>query len=110
MAAYAAQSSKINNRYHVQIFLYCNRDSGVKAIENLVQKQGSIDYILLETTGIMKLNMWEDSYLYYLGLADPGPIIEMFWLDDMLESQVGLDAVITLVDAKHGLEVSDLLL
>ncbi|KXN73781.1 cobW-domain-containing protein [Conidiobolus coronatus NRRL 28638] len=64
------------------------KDSGVKAIENLVQKQGSIDYILLETTG----------------LADPGPIIEMFWLDDMLESQVGLDAVITLVDAKHGLE------
>ena len=28
------------------------RDSGVKAIENLMMKKGKFDYILLETTGL----------------------------------------------------------
>jgi hypothetical protein len=28
------------------------RDVGVKAIENLMQKKGKFDYILLETTGL----------------------------------------------------------
>ncbi|KAJ9054243.1 COBW domain-containing protein 1 [Entomophthora muscae] len=66
------------------------KDSGVKAIENLLTKKDSaqFDYILLETTG----------------LADPGPIISMFWMDDALESLIGLDGVVTLVDAKFGLK------
>ena len=51
------------------------RDVGVKAIENLMQKKGKFDYILLETTG----------------LADPGPIAAMFWLDDDLGSEIYLD-------------------
>ncbi|KAI8052470.1 CobW/HypB/UreG, nucleotide-binding domain-containing protein [Syncephalis plumigaleata] len=66
--------------------LCCNvKDIGVQAIENLMKKRGKFDYILLETTG----------------LADPGPIASMFWLDDALCSQVYLDGIITLVDAKH---------
>lgn len=28
------------------------RDNGLKAIENLMQKKGKFDYILLETTGL----------------------------------------------------------
>lgn len=51
------------------------RDVGVKAIENLMEKKGKFDYILLETTG----------------LADPGPIAAMFWLDDDLGSEIYLD-------------------
>jgi len=47
----------------------------VRAIENLMQKKGKFDYILLETTG----------------LADPGPIAAMFWLDDELGSEIYLD-------------------
>ena len=31
---------------------YIIRDSGVKAIENLMEKRGKFDYILLETTGL----------------------------------------------------------
>jgi G3E family GTPase len=63
------------------------KDSGVKAIENLMERRGkTFDYILLETTGI----------------ADPGPIAKMFWLDDALQSDILLDGIITLVDAKHG--------
>lgn len=35
------------------------------------------------------------------GLADPGPIASMFWLDDGLGSDLYLDGIVTLVDAKH---------
>ncbi|KAK4019366.1 hypothetical protein OUZ56_001390 [Daphnia magna] len=63
------------------------KDNGVKAIENLMKKKGRFDYILLETTG----------------LADPGPIASLFWLDSELCSDIHLDGIITLVDAKHGL-------
>ncbi|CDS10526.1 hypothetical protein LRAMOSA03201 [Lichtheimia ramosa] len=61
------------------------KDIGVKAIENLMEKRGKFDYILLETSG----------------LADPGPIASMFWLDDGLGSELYLDGIVALVDAKH---------
>ncbi|KAI8370967.1 COBW domain-containing protein 2-like protein [Blakeslea trispora] len=61
------------------------KDVGVKAIENLMEKKGKFDYILLETSG----------------LADPGPIASMFWLDDGLGSEIYLDGIVTLVDAKY---------
>lgn len=62
--------------YHkLLVTSYMFRDVGVKAIESLMQKKGKFDYILLETTG----------------LADPGPIAAMFWLDDELGSEIYLD-------------------
>lgn len=64
------------------------KDNGVKAIENLMTKKGKFDYILLETTG----------------LADPGPIASIFWLDDELGSDIYLDGIVTVVDAKYGLK------
>lgn len=64
------------------------KDNGVKAIENLMKRRGNFDYILLETTG----------------LADPAPIAAMFWLDDALGSQITLDGIITVVDAKFCLK------
>uniref|UniRef100_A0A1B6DNB8 CobW C-terminal domain-containing protein n=1 Tax=Clastoptera arizonana TaxID=38151 RepID=A0A1B6DNB8_9HEMI len=64
------------------------KDNGVKAIENLMTKRGKFDYILLETTG----------------LADPGPIATMFWLDKELGSDIFLDGIITVIDCKHGLK------
>uniref|UniRef100_A0A8C0EFT0 CobW C-terminal domain-containing protein n=1 Tax=Bubo bubo TaxID=30461 RepID=A0A8C0EFT0_BUBBB len=51
------------------------KDSGVKAIENLMQRRGKFDYILLETTG----------------LADPGAVASMFWVDSELGSDIYLD-------------------
>lgn len=36
-----------------------------------------------------------------LGLADPGPVAEALWTDEELEAAVHLDAIITVVDAKH---------
>ncbi|XP_064607413.1 zinc-regulated GTPase metalloprotein activator 1-like [Liolophura sinensis] len=61
------------------------KDNGVKAIEDLMTRKGKFDYVLLETTG----------------LADPGPIASMFWLDEELCSDVFLDGLITMVDSKH---------
>jgi len=67
------------------------KDSGVMAIESLMGRRGSFDYILLETTG----------------LADPGNIAPLFWMDDGLGSSIYLDGIVTLVDAKNILRLLD---
>jgi G3E family GTPase len=36
------------------------------------------------------------------GLADPGPVAQTFFMDDDIAEQYLLDAIVTLVDAKHG--------
>ncbi|XP_032435279.1 zinc-regulated GTPase metalloprotein activator 1 isoform X2 [Xiphophorus hellerii] len=64
------------------------KDNGLKAIENLMEKKGKFDYILLETTG----------------LADPGAVASMFWVDAELGSDVYLDGIVTVIDAKYGLQ------
>ncbi|KAF5874326.1 uncharacterized protein Bfra_004332 [Botrytis fragariae] len=61
------------------------KDSGVNAIETLMDRRGAFDYILLETTG----------------LADPGNLAPLFWVDEGLGSTIYLDGIVTLVDAKN---------
>ena len=63
------------------------KDSGIAAIETLMERRGKFDYILLETTG----------------LADPGNLAPVFWLDEGLGSSIYLDGIVTLVDAKNGI-------
>ncbi|UNI21717.1 hypothetical protein JDV02_007678 [Purpureocillium takamizusanense] len=67
------------------------KDTGVNAIESLMEKKGAFDYILLETTG----------------LADPGNLAPLFWVDDGLGSTIYLDGIVTLVDAKNILRSLD---
>ncbi|KFY36548.1 hypothetical protein V495_07812 [Pseudogymnoascus sp. VKM F-4514 (FW-929)] len=67
------------------------KDIGVTAIETLMKKSGAFDYILLETTG----------------LADPGNIAPLFWMDEELGSSIYLDGIVTLVDAKNILKSLD---
>ncbi|PCH40161.1 cobW-domain-containing protein [Wolfiporia cocos MD-104 SS10] len=66
------------------------KDSGVAAIEKLMQRKGAFDHILLETTG----------------LADPGPIASIFWHNEEFASGLGrdihLDGVVCVVDAVFG--------
>ncbi|KAF5309367.1 hypothetical protein D9611_013994 [Ephemerocybe angulata] len=66
------------------------KDSGIAAIEKLMEKKGAFDYIILETTG----------------LADPGPIASMFWHNEEfpsgLGSDIALDGVVCVVDALFG--------
>ncbi|KAL5725820.1 hypothetical protein ACHQM5_008918 [Ranunculus cassubicifolius] len=61
------------------------KHSLVQALEQLIQRKDRLDHILLETTG----------------LANPAPLASILWLDDQLESEVKLDAIITVVDAKN---------
>lgn len=68
-----------------------DRDTGVAAIESLMERSGTFDYILLETTG----------------LADPGNIAPLFWVDDGLGSSIYLDGIVTLVDSKNILRLLD---
>ena len=67
------------------------RDAGVNAIESLMERRGAFDYILLETSG----------------LADPGNIAPLFWVDDGLGSSIYLDGIVTLVDARNVLRSLD---
>jgi G3E family GTPase len=61
----------------------------VNALSDLVTRRqaGSLkfDRVVIETTG----------------LANPGPVAQTFFMDDEIADQYLLDAVITLVDAKH---------
>lgn len=61
------------------------------ALESLVERQKDFDYILLETTGV----------------ADPGNIAPMFWMDEGLGSSIYLDGIVTVVDAKNILKSLD---
>ena len=61
------------------------KDSLVETLEILINKRRDLDYIIIEASG----------------MANPGPIASVFWLDDELESRLRLDGVVTLVDAYH---------
>jgi len=57
----------------------------IRIISNLMEKRDRFDRIVIETTG----------------LADPAPVIQSFFVDDVMRSRCLLDAVVTVVDAKH---------
>jgi G3E family GTPase len=61
------------------------KGSLVSSLEMLIEKRSDLDYILIECSG----------------MANPGPIAALFWLDDALESRLKLDGIVTIVDAKH---------
>ena len=41
------------------------------------------------------------------GMANPGPVCQTFFMDDLVAEYYRLDSVITIVDAKHGMEILD---
>lgn len=57
----------------------------IRIISGLLKRGKAFDGIIVETTG----------------LADPGPVIQSFFVDDTLQKRTKLDAVITLIDAQH---------
>jgi G3E family GTPase len=57
----------------------------IRVVEGLMRRPGRFDAIVVETTG----------------LADPVPVAQTFFMDDDVRSKTRLDAVVTLVDAKH---------
>lgn len=61
------------------------KDDLVTTLEALLDKRQDLDYILIESSG----------------MANPGPIASIFWLDEALESRLRLNGIVTLVDAVH---------
>jgi len=60
----------------------------IRIINTLIKRSDHLDGMIIETTG----------------LADPAPVIQTFFVDDDVKERVQLDAVITVVDAKHSSE------
>ncbi len=57
----------------------------IRIIGNLMRRRDKFDHLVIETTG----------------LADPAPVIQTFFVDEDMQGQISLDAVVTVVDAKH---------
>jgi G3E family GTPase len=57
----------------------------IRILGTLMKRKNKFDYIMIETTG----------------LADPAPVAQTFFVDDEMRDSFSLDAIVTLVDAKH---------
>ncbi|MFM7888510.1 MAG: CobW family GTP-binding protein [Pseudanabaena sp.] len=57
----------------------------IRIITNLMRRRDKFDHLVIETTG----------------LADPAPVIQTFFVDEDVSTKTKLDAVVTVVDAKH---------
>jgi G3E family GTPase len=57
----------------------------IRVLNQLLKRRERFDYVLIETTG----------------MADPGPVAQTFFLDDDLKSQFVIDAIVTVIDARH---------
>ena len=64
----------------------------IRILTRLTKRKDKLDMILVETTG----------------MANPAPVAQTFWVDNDLQEQFSLDAIITMVDAKHvNLHIND---
>ncbi|ACK64940.1 cobalamin synthesis protein P47K [Rippkaea orientalis PCC 8801] len=57
----------------------------IRIISNLMKRRHKFDHLVIETTG----------------LADPAPVIQTFFVDEDMREKLLLDAVVTVIDAKH---------
>jgi G3E family GTPase len=57
----------------------------IRILTQLLKRRDRFDSILIETTG----------------LADPGPVAQTFFIEEDLKEHFALDAIVTLVDARH---------
>jgi G3E family GTPase len=57
----------------------------IRILGNLIRRRDRFDHILVETTG----------------LADPAPVAQTFFVDEEMRTQLRLDAIVTMVDARH---------
>jgi Putative GTPases (G3E family) len=57
----------------------------IRILGKLVKRRDRFDRVIVETTG----------------LADPGPVVQTFFMDDDMKENFVVDSVVTVVDAKH---------
>src|SRR5690349_14053189 len=60
----------------------------IRIVGGLMKRRGRFDGIIIETTG----------------LANPAPVAQTFFIDEGVRSKTRLDAIVTVVDAKHILQ------
>jgi G3E family GTPase len=63
----------------------------IRILGRLIKRKDKLDAILIETTG----------------MANPAPVAQTFFTDDEMRSNFRLDAIVTVVDAKHVLQHLD---
>ena len=56
----------------------------IRILSSLMDRRDKFDYIMIETTG----------------LADPGPVVQTFFLEETLREALDIDAVVVVVNAK----------
>lgn len=61
------------------------REDLVSALGKLLTRRDRFDYVIIETSG----------------LADPGPVMTTFLLDEAMQAGFQVDAIVTVVDAAH---------
>ncbi|MEB3226764.1 MAG: GTP-binding protein [Synechocystis sp.] len=61
------------------------RSDLIRIVSNLMERFETFDCLMIETTG----------------LADPAPVIQSFFVDEVMRSRLLLDAIVTVVDAKY---------
>ncbi|TAF44566.1 MAG: GTP-binding protein [Sphingobacteriales bacterium] len=57
----------------------------IRILTQLTRRKDRLDHIIIETTG----------------MANPSPVAQTFWVDEEMQEQFKLDAIVTIVDAKH---------
>jgi G3E family GTPase len=57
----------------------------IRILGQLLKRRDRFDYVLIETTGV----------------ADPGPVVQTFFLDEQLKAEFFVDGIVTVVDARH---------
>lgn len=63
----------------------------IRIISTLMKRAEEFDGMIIETTG----------------LADPAPVVQTFFVDEDVQQKVTLDAVVTVVDARHFMDTVD---
>ncbi len=63
----------------------------IRILGRLMRRKHRFDHILIETTG----------------MADPGPVAQTFFMDEEMKTKLRLDAIVTVVDAKHVMQHLD---
>ncbi|ORY97735.1 CobW/P47K family protein [Syncephalastrum racemosum] len=73
--------------YETQNGCICCKVRGdlVRILHELIDTRKDLDLVLIETTG----------------MADPGPVVQTFFVEERVQNAFRMDSIITMVDAKH---------
>lgn len=119
---------RILHTYHGQKIAVIENEFGQENIDNDILVANSDEHIIQMNNGCICCSIREDLrttltelaeknangslqfervIIETTGMADPGPVAQTFFMDEVVAEQYLLDAIITLVDAKHAMQQLD---